>query len=130
MAYDADITYERKVILGREHTIVTVVETEVVDNSHEFEVEAPRSGLGTITFHSAVLTAAGAGATATTVDPQVSESTGGTAFWENGAAAAETRSSPDERFKGSSLFFKSMSDGNVGATGNITTTIVFAEGHI
>lgn len=132
MAYNAAITYSRKRIKGRQHVVVTVIETEVTLATHEFSFASPDSGVGTLTFHHCTLATGGAGITATTVDPQVGEATGASSVFINGAAAADTRNAPDSRFyvSGGLLYGRSGSDGNIGSTGTVTTVIVCSEGHV
>lgn len=127
MAYNAAVTYAQKVMAGRSYTIATVLETGVVDNTHEFQVEGPI--LGSLTFHRAALTA-GDG-TATTIDPQVGESTGTKAVYENNAAAASSRSAVRSSYYVSDgiLFGKSMANGSTGTTGFITTVLVLEDGN-
>ncbi len=130
MAYAAAVTYAYQTILGRQHTIVTVVETGVTLSTHEWSASVPQTG--TLTFHKSTLVASGVGAVATTVDPIMGEATGATGVFANGAAAAAPRNAPDARYRTDSgvLYGRSGSDGDIGSTGTITTVLICVDGHI
>ena len=128
MAYAAVVTYENRTVGGKKLSIVTVVETGLTTNAHEYSFTAFR--VGTVIFHRAVFTA-GTG-DGTTVDPQLQEAASGTAIWANGAAAAAPRNLPDALLFASAsvLYGRSVSNNTNGGTASITTTIIMQEGRI
>lgn len=126
MAYAAAIT-PSVVQFGNERFLkIVVVETGVVDNTHQAEVAVPV--LGRVLAHTAVLTA-GDG-TATTIDPALGESSGAADVLDNGTPAASTRDRTSRPFAcDGTLYLRSRANGTTGTTGNVTTTIFVAYGH-
>lgn len=130
MAYDYTVTESRARVGGKVYHKRVIVETGVTLGTHEYTLPAlPMRG--TVVEHRAVLATGGAGITATVVDPELGTATGTKEIFENGAAAATTTNlNLSKGFNGPTLYGRSGSDGNIGSTGTITTTITIMEGSL
>ncbi len=130
MAYSATPDFAVEMIGGRTHRTVTIVELEVTA-AQEFTFKLPTK-MGTLIYHKSIMTLAGAGQTATEVDPRVGEVAAGVEMLDNGAAGATTRNLPNARYNtiNNTIYADSRCDGNIGATGDITTVMVFVDGFI
>lgn len=115
---------------GQTFHIVEITETGVTAATDEYTI----TGLpfvGTVVEKDVVLTA-GDG-TATTVDPELGETTTGTEIWVNGAAAASVHddgSDPFTTVTDGTIYGRSGANGNTGTTGSIATRLTILEGRI
>lgn len=130
MAYAAAETRTEARLGGRLYLKIVIVETGVTVATNEYTLTSlPLRG--TMVEHRCVLATGGAGITATAVDPELGAATTTKEIFENGAAAASTTNlNQSKGFTGPTLYGRSGSDGNIGSTGTITTTITIMEGSL
>lgn len=128
MAYAASVTYSTQYVAGVPHVTVTVVETGVTASTDEYTIEVGTHG----TMHIHICTLTAGDGSATTVDPDLFEISTTTAtqrrVWQNGAAAAATRTTPSDAHYytvDGKLRGHSGANGTTGTTGNITTIMHF-----
>ena len=130
MAYASTVTRTRARVAGKVYHKIVVAETGVTLATNEYTL----TGLplrGTVVEHRCVLATGGAGITATVVDPELGAATTTKELFENGTAAATTTNlNLSKGFNGPTLYGRSGSDGNIGSTGTITTTITIMEGSL
>lgn len=129
MAYAAAITYVDEHVAGDDRRTVTVVETGVTAATHEYTMTVPFTG----TMHLHIATLTQGDGSATTIDSDLFEVTGGAAtprrVWQNAAAAVGTRNTPADAHyftANGRLYGHSGANGTTGTTGNITTIMVFS----
>jgi hypothetical protein len=126
MAYAATFTVSERQINGEAYAVVALTETGVTGATDEKEITG-LPALGTVVYVKSVLAAGGG--TATTVDPQLGETTNTDTVWAGAAAAATVREADlDKRYysSGRSLFWQSNANGTADT---ITSTIVIKAGH-
>ena len=115
---------------GRTFHIVAISETGVTGASNEWTL----TGLpfvGTVVEVDVTLTAGNG--TATTVDPEIGETTTGTEVFINGAAGASVHNDDDNPFTtitDGTLYGRSGANGTTGTTGSIATRLTIAEGRL
>ena len=133
MAYAATVTVTQYQFAGRNACKLVIVETGHSTGNEGWTATVAANGipaLARITMHQCILTA-GDGA-ATTVDPELGETSGTKLVYENGAAGATTNNRAPATvyaLPSGTLYGYSKPNGNTGTTGIVTTTLTLLEGH-
>lgn len=128
MAYAAAITVAAQgTAAGRRYVVLSVVETGITTNAHEWSTALPFP-VATVTKIKSVLTAGDGNGT--TVDPRLGEATTTVDVFDNGTPAATVTDTTNRRLTvpTGTLYGGARCDGTTGTTGNVTTTITIVEG--